>query len=594
MPKNTPHPPGKPRDSARAIRRLAPYFAGDRLAITAAGLLVLVSVAAQLLGSYALRPIINDYILPGNLPGLPGALAILAAIYLTGTASTYVQYRLLNTVGQRVIARLRAHLFRRVQQLPVTYLDARRHGDLMSRFTNDIDQLGIALTDSLTDILSAALTLLGTLSLMLYISPALTLVTLVTLPLVAWATRAIVARGKRHFREQQTAVGNLDGYAEEMISGQKVIQLFGREQQVQAEFNKINDDLRDKSARAQFYSGLMMPVMQNLNTLNFVLITIVGALLAIYRGLDVGGLAAFLQYARQFGRPVNELATLYNSIQAAIAGAERVFQVIDETGEDETENPDARPLVAPRGHVAARGVYFEYTPGKPVLRDVSFTAAPGQKIALVGATGAGKSTIINLIARFREPTAGEITFDGQPARLLTRQSVRRSMAIVLQSTRLFTGTIRENIRFGRPDATDAQVEEAARVAAAHAFIEKLPDGYDTLLQNDGANISQGQRQLLNIARAAIANPAILLLDEATSNVDTRGEALIREGLDRLMRGRTTIVIAHRLSTVMNADNILVLDAGRVVEEGSHQQLIARRGVYFRLYREQRPFDELTD
>jgi ATP-binding cassette subfamily B protein len=582
--KKTPHDE-RPLDGGRAIRRVASYFAGDRLAMGLAGALVLVSVATLLLGSYMLRPIINDYILPGDLARLPRALAALAAIYLTGVASTYVQYRLLNKVGQRVVSRLRVDLFRHVERLPVAYLDARRHGDLMSRFTNDIDQLGIALTDSLTDILTAFLTLAGTLALMFYISPVLALVTLVTLPLIAWATRAIVKRSRRHFKAQQVAVGNLDGYAEEMISGQKVVQLFGREGRVEAAFGQANDELREKSASAQFYSGLMMPVMQNLNTLNFVLITIAGALLAIYRGLDVGGLAAFLQYARQFGRPVNELATLYNSIQAAIAGAERVFQVIDEPGESEEEG--AIPLDDARGEVEMREVWFEYVPGKPVLEGVSLVASPGQKIALVGETGAGKSTIMSLLARFHDPVAGEITVDGHPARRLARRDLRRAMAVVLQDTRLFTATVRENIRFGRLDATDEEVEAAARSAAAHAFISRLPAGYDTLLENDGANLSQGQRQLINIARAAIANPAILLLDEATSNIDTRSEALIQEGLDQLMRGRTTIVIAHRLSTVRNADRIIVLEAGRVIEQGTHDQLVALGGKYHALYQEQR-------
>jgi ATP-binding cassette subfamily B protein len=319
-----------------------------------------------------------------------------------------------------------------------------------------------------------------------------------------------------------------------------------------------------------------------------VLITIVGALLVIYRGFDVGGLAAFLQYARQFGRPINELATLYNSIQAAIAGAERVFQVLDEPVEEDT--PDAIPLPVARGEIVMRDVWFEYIPGEPVLKGISLTVTPGRKVALVGETGAGKSTIMSLIPRFREPTAGEITLDGIPLRSIRRQDLRRAMAIVLQDTRLFSTTIRENIRLGRLSATDQEVEDAARLAAAHHFISRLPDGYDTPLDDDGANLSRGQRQLVSIARAALANPSILLLDEATSNIDTRGERLIQEGLDRLMHGRATIVIAHRLSTVMNADHIIVLESGRVLEQGTHDSLLAIGGKYHALYREQCPPD----
>lgn len=328
-----------------------------------------------------------------------------------------------------------------------------------------------------------------------------------------------------------------------------------------------------------------MPVMQNLNMLNYVIITIVGALLAIFRGFDVGGLAAFLQYSRQFGRPINELASLYNSIQAAIAGAERIFEIMDEVPEQE-DAPDAITLEATKGEVVLKDVSFGYRPEKTILKKVSLHAAAGKKIALVGATGAGKTTILNLLPRFFDIQWGEITIDGHPIGRIKRESLRRSMAIVLQDTHLFTGTVRENIRFGRLDATDEEVEEAARLTAAHSFIKRLPQGYDTLLENDGANLSQGQRQLLNIARAAVADPAILLLDEATSNIDTRSEIQIQKGLDRLMQGRTSLIIAHRLSTIRNADTILVLEHGKIIEQGSHQELLALKGKYYALYEEQ--------
>ena len=370
-----------------------------------------------------------------------------------------------------------------------------------------------------------------------------------------------------------------------MISGQKVIKVFGHEKKVEADFDLINRNLKGKSEKAQFYSGMMMPVMQNLNTLNYVIITIVGALLAIFRGFDVGGLAAFLQYSRQFGRPINELASLYNSIQAAIAGAERIFQVIDEEPE-QADAPDAISLRNVNGDLEMKDVYFGYKPEKLILKGVSLHATPGTKIALVGETGAGKTTILNMLPRFFDIKSGEITIDGISTRNIRREDLRRSMAIVLQDTHLFTGTVRENIRFGRLDATDEEVVQAAKLTAAHSFIKRLPQGYDTVLENDGANLSQGQRQLLNIARAAVADPPILLLDEATSNIDTRSELLIQKGLDQLMEGRTSLIIAHRLSTVMNADRILVMDHGQIIEQGSHKELLDMKGKYYSLYQEQ--------
>jgi ATP-binding cassette subfamily B protein len=553
----------KPRNAPKVFRRLVSYMAPDRRLLLLIVFLILVSIASGLVGSYMIRPVINNYIIPGHTEGLAGALLALGAVYITGVAAVYVQYRLLNQTGQRTVARLRIELFAKMERLPLTYFDTHRHGDLMSRYTNDIDRISDALTDSLADILSSGLTLAGIFCLMLYISPVLTLVTLITVPLMFLFARMIVKKSRTCFKAQQESVGALNGYAEEMISGQKVIKVFGREKQVEAGFEAQNLDLKNKSLAAQFYAGLMMPVMQNLNTLNFVLITIAGALLAVYRGFDVGGLAAFLQYARQFGRPVNELASLYNSIQAAFAGAERIFEIIDEAPE-EPDAPHAVPLSDVRGDVALRHVCFGYRPSEAIVKDVTLHAWPGCKIALIGATGAGKTTILNLLPRFFDVWEGEITIDGHPIKSLTRESLRRSMAIVLQETHLFTGTVRENIRFGRLDATDEEVEEAARLTAAHSFIKRLPHGYNTLLENDGASLSQGQRQLLNIARAAVANPPILLLDEATSNIDTRSELLIQRGLDKLMEGRTSLIIAHRLSTIRHADLTLVLEQGEIV------------------------------
>lgn len=576
---------GKPIEGRKTFLRLMSYLACDKKLLSVIGFLIILSVVSGLLGSYMIRPIINDYIIPGDYSGLIKVLILLAAIYLVGVAATYIQYRLLNKIGQRTVTRMRTDLFRKMERLPLKYFDTHQHGDLMSRYTNDIDQVSNALTDSLSDMLSSALMLIGIFCLMIYISPILTLATLITVPLMFLSAKGIVSRSRKYFKAQQQVLGETNGYAEEMISGQKVIKVFGHEKKVEADFDELNQSLRDKSQKAQFYSGMMMPLMQNLNTLNYVIITIVGALLAIFRGFDVGGLAAFLQYSRQFGRPINELASLYNSIQAAIVGAERIFQIIDEEPELQDE-AGALALTDVKGDVKMTDVYFGYRPEKLILKGVSLHAKPGVKIALVGETGAGKTTILNMLPRFFDIKSGEITIDGYPIHKIKRENLRKSMAIVLQDTHLFTGTVCENIRFGRLDATDEEVVQAAKLTAAHSFIKRLPQGYNTLLENDGANLSQGQRQLLNIARAAVADPSILLLDEATSNIDTRSELLIQRGLDQLMEGRTSLIIAHRLSTVRNVDRILVLDHGQIIEQGSHQELIAQKGKYYSLYQEQ--------
>ncbi len=576
---------GKAVEGRKTFRRLISYVACDKGLLFVIGFLIIVSIASSLLGSYMLRPIINDYIILGDFGGLMNILLILGIVYLTGVVATYIQYRLLNKIGQRTVTRMRSDLFRKMEHLPIKYFDTHQHGDLMSRYTNDIDQVSNALTDSLSDMLSSALMVIGIFILMLYISPILTLATLITVPIMFLSAKTIVKRSRKYFKAQQEILGETNGYIEEMISGQKVVKVFGHEKQVETDFEVLNQKLKDKSQKAQFYSGMMMPLMQNLNTLNYVVITIIGALLAIFRGFDVGGLAAFLQYSRQFGRPINELASLYNSIQAAIAGAERIFQVIDEEPE-EADNSHAKTLTNIKGDVRMQDVYFGYKAEKTILKGVSLHASPGMKIALVGETGAGKTTILNMLPRFFDIQSGEITIDSISIQDIKRDSLRQSMAIVLQDTHLFTGTVCDNIRFGRLNATKEEVVQAAKLTAAHSFIKRLPQGYETQLENDGANLSQGQRQLLNIARAAIADPAILLLDEATSNIDTRSEILIQKGLDKLMEGRTSLIIAHRLSTVKNADRILVLEHGQIVEQGSHNELLEMKGKYYSLYKEQ--------
>ncbi|MCD8260850.1 MAG: ABC transporter ATP-binding protein/permease [Bacteroides sp.] len=480
---------------------------------------------------------------------------------------------------------MRTDLFTKMEALPISCFDQHPYGDTMSRYTNDVDRISEALTDSLSDLFTSALTLVGIFCLMIFISPILTLVALITVPLMMLTARRIVKKNSRYFRAQQESIGELNRYVEEMISGQKVIKIFGREQKIEEDFEIRNLDLRYKSLKAQFYSGMMMPVMQNLNTLTYVFITIAGGLLALYRGFDIGGLATFLQYSRQFGRPINELAGIYNTLQAALAGAERIFQLMDEEPEP-ADAPDAVALNCMEGEVSMKHVYFSYEPGKQILKDINLSIPAGKKIALVGTTRAGKTTILNMLPRFYDIESGDITICHHSLYQIKRKNLREMMAIVLQDTHLFTGTVRENIRFGRLEATDEEVIAAAKLTAAHSFIRRLKNGYDTMLENDGENLSQGQRQLLNIVRAAIADPTILLLDEATSNIDTRSELLIQKGLDRLMEGRTSFVIAHRLSTIMNADQIVVLEYGRVIEQGTHQELLELKGKYYSLYQEQ--------
>ena len=575
----------KPKEGKKTFLRLMSYLGRFRTSLIVVFLLVIVTIGSSLLGSYMLRPIINDYIIPGDLQGLWSMLLILLGVYLAGVIAAFVQYRMLNKIGQKTAARMRMELFRKMETLPIRYFDTHKHGDVMSRYTNDMDRVSEVLTDNLADIITAALSLVGILCLMVFISPLLTLATLVIVPLMMLFANTIAKRSRKYFSAQQGTLGEVNGYIEEMMSGQKVVKVFGHEQVVERDFEKLNSDLNEKSRKAQLYSGMMMPVMQNLNTFSFVVITILGALLAIYRGFDVGGLAVFLQYSRQFGNPINQIATLYNNIQAAIAGAERIFEMLDEPSEP-ADVAGAVRMEKPKGDICMTHVNFSYVTGTQVLKNISLHIRPGEKVALVGATGAGKTTILNMLPRFYDIESGEITIDGVPIRDIRMDDLRESLAIVLQDTHLFTGTVAENIRFGNLSATDEDVVAAAKLTSAHSFIKRLPRGYETMLENDGENLSQGQRQLLNIARAAVSNPSILLLDEATSNIDTRSEMLIQRGLDKVMEGRTSIVIAHRLSTVRNMDRIIVLEHGEIVESGSHKELLAKKGYYWRLYESQ--------
>ena len=572
----------KPKNSRRVILRLWRYLSRQRILLLVILFLLLINIASTLFGSYLLRPIINNYIIPRNIPGLIRMILLLLGIYVIGAITGIWLNRLMISVAQKTVSTIRTDLFSKLQTLPLEFFDSTNHGELMSRFTNDVDNVSNALNTSILQLFTSAITLAGIFSLMIYISPLLTLVTIIVVPFMLWVASAIIKKSKGFFTTQQVALGVVDGYIEEMITGQKVVKVFCFESIAENDFEKLNFDLRDKATKAQLYAGVMQPIIQNLNTINFALTATVGGLLAIFKGLDLGGLAAFLQYSRQFGRPVNEISGQYNTLQAALAGAERIFEIMDEAPEI-ADVRGAIQLADVRGDVQFTGVTFGYDKGTEVLKNITVNARAGQKIALVGSTGAGKTTIMNLLPRFYDIWSGQITIDSIDIMKLQRASLRKALAIVLQETHLFTASVMENIRYGRLEATDEEVIAAALLSGADSFIQRLPRGYQTLLLNDGGNLSQGQRQLLNIARATVAKPAILILDEATSSIDTRTEQIIQKGMDQLMSGRTSFIVAHRLSTVRNADEILVLETGEIVESGSHKQLLEKKGRYYQLY-----------
>ena len=578
---------GKPKNSKETVKRLLSYLEKDKMWMGAAFLCVIVSTLTNLAGSYMLRPIINTYIVPldgsrGDSAGLFRALIVMAGIYLLSVAANYTQSRIMLTIAQNALQRIREELFAKMQKLPLRFYDTNNNGDLMSRFTNDVDTIGNMLSSTLVQLFSGALSIIGTLVLMIYTNIYLTVITVVMIPLMMKAGGFVAGRSQKYFSAQQSALGALNGYIEETIQGQKVVKVFCHEEVAEEEFGYLNGDLRDKQIKAQFFGGIMGPVMGNLSQVNYALTACIGGLLCVFRNFDVGGLTVFLNFSRQFSRPINEISMQISNVFSALAGAERVFAVMDTEPEpaDDTEAVSVEPV---SGEVVLDHVTFGYDADKVILNDISLYAKPGQKIAFVGSTGAGKTTITNLINRFYDIQSGTITVDGTDVRHIRRNELRRNIAMVLQDTHLFTGTVMENIRYGRLDAADEEVIQAAKTASAHSFIMRLPKGYDTMLEGDGANLSQGQRQLLNIARAAVSKAPILILDEATSSVDTRTENHIEHGMDRLMKDRTTLVIAHRLSTVRNADAIMVLEHGRIIERGDHEELIRQKGRYYNLY-----------
>lgn len=612
---------GKPKNVKKTVGRLLSYISHEKWKLGIVFICVIGGTIANLAGSYMLRPIINGLTSEsGSVALLFKGILTMASIYLIAVLAQYLQQRIMIGISQNAIMNLRNELFGKLQKLPVRYYDTHNHGDVMSRFTNDVDAVGEMLNNTVVQLISGTINIVGTFALMIYTNVWLTLITIVMIPVMLKAVQIVGERSRKYYRAQQAAIGTLNGYIEETVTGQKVVKVFNHEEDAREEFEYLNQDLRGKQIKAQFFGGIMGPVMGNLSQVSYSLTACIGGILCVLRGFDLGGLTVFVNYSRQFSRPINEVAMQVNTIFSALAGAERVFAAMDEEPEKEDAENAVRivedkeqeksfymiPKTSPvtemegfmedvlkedesyyykevKGAVTLNDVTFGYNPDKTILKHISLYAKPGQKIAFVGSTGAGKTTITNLINRFYDIDAGSITIDQIPVTELERDSLRRNIAMVLQDTHLFTGTVRENIRYGRLDATDAEVEQAARTASAHSFIMRLEHDYDTMLEGDGANLSQGQRQLINIARAAISKAPILILDEATSSVDTRTEKHIEKGMDRLMASRTTLVIAHRLSTVRNANAIMVLENGEIIERGDHDDLLLQKGRYYELY-----------
>ena len=595
----------RPKDLRHTLSRLLDYLSRHRVLLVLVGILAAVSASANLLGTYMIKPIVNQVVQAGSRAGLIAGVATAAAIYAAGALSTLGYTQLMVRAAQKILRDIRRDLFVHLQTLPLGFFDTNRKGDLMSLFTNDVDTISDALNNSFAMIIQSFVQVVGTLALLFILNWRLTLIVVLGYAAMFLYIRYSGRRSRFYYNRQQSSLGELDAYIEEMVSGQKVVKVFNHEEANLQGFAERNEQLRRAGISAQSYAATMIPAVVSISYLNYAVIAVLGGVMVILGLSDVGSLASYLVLVRQSAMPINQYTQQGNFLLSAMAGAERVFTAMEQPPEEDTGTvtltrlpaqpgrapqwiwqdsaaPDQPPIPL-RGDVRFHDVSFSYDGRRTILHGLSFYAKPGQKIAFVGSTGAGKTTVTSLINRFYDVSGGSVTFDGIDIRRIRKADLRRCFGVVLQDTHLFTGTVADNIRFGKLDATDEEVRRAAVIANADSFIRRLPQGYDTMVTGDGANLSQGQRQLLAIARAAVADPPVLILDEATSSIDTRTEALIEKGMDQLMEGRTVFVIAHRLSTVRNANAIIVLENGAVVEQGDHEQLLARRGEYYQLY-----------
>lgn len=582
----------KPQNTKTTIVRLFKYLSTQRFVLIIALICCVFQAISSLTAAYLLRPIMNKFLyfdpdisnVDARFIKLLYGVGFMAIFYTLSAFLQWLQNRLMLTVSQRTLKKMRKELIEKIHKLPISYFDKQSVGDVMSRFTNDIDSVGEMLNTTLVQILSGIITIIGTIILMMYINPIMGSITIFITPVLVFICKTIIKKGKTVFSIQQKNLGIIGGFSEEIISGQKVIKTFNHEDIAIQEFEILNDELCNSQIKAKFRAGIMGPITHQLCNAIYGISSCIGGILIVKKGFDVGGMAVSLNFTRRFNRPINDISAQINVIMSSLAGAERVFEVLDK--EPEINNySDSEKNNKILGNVSFNNVSFGYNPDVTVLKNITISITPGKKIAFVGSTGAGKTTITNLLPRFYDINSGEILIDGTPINNFDKEFLRSNIAMVLQDTHLFTGTIRENIRYGRLEATDEEVEEASKMVSAHSFISKLPDGYDTILENDGANLSQGQRQLLNIARATISKAPILVLDEATSSVDTRTEKHIEIGMNALMKNRTTFVIAHRLSTVKMADTIVVLEKGQIIECGSHNELLEKKGRYYQLYNE---------